>query len=900
MTPNHPTPKTWCFFMTVLLLPFFMFYWIAPFVSNYTLGNDYCFYPVQNQMYMLFSLRMESFPLFIPGFFIGHSFTALTLGQIFHPFTYLASMLPGYWQGQALEWNTLLRLLSLGVSQALLCVFLTHLHLRQNLAFLLSFITVYNLRMLDLFRYGASLEAYTAHLMLISSLGLWYLQPRGQKHHTFLVILFTYMLMVSGHPQMMYFALLATILFIFIFPFYATVMLPGQQAGFKKIAGFWGKAGLLLGSGSLLASAYIFPFYYDFILTNSTRVGRDFSWADSYLDTWLGAWGNFFSPLLSTMASAFGASSLIGLTLFIPALPLFRVRVPRTIWIIWGLLISVFLCTQGGRTPFYPLLWKILPFANSFRIPGRISFFMPMLILLLLAWVINAHKRVPAKTPYPPVKILATATILTTVGLNAFIIPQLKVPLDNIPQIFSSSLYVFGLKDPFLAHSDIFLAYLATTWTGVLLLFLFLLPQEDSPHARQINVLICLLTIAQTVLVLSHGTYYWAKRPTLTFTQALQQNRVRLSYFYYPGFGLASSQVATHLQQSFSEPYLAKIYKDVTWVAGREQAYEKMKEKMSPQTVYAEKPSRLTVAPFVVNNAQEEGGRIHLDYSSYNRLRFTVQTPSPALFGLAYPYSDYWEARVNGKKAETYRINGLYLGLALPPGLSQIDFRYFSPPAFWGMVFSCQGLFLIGTFFCVSSLAGLRRITAVICVAMLSLSAFKTWQTSLYTGKNIRTAYDWFYTPPSERRNKAYGKPVTVSASLAEFHPMSMVDGDSRLNSGFVSKFHKKEPTLHLDLQEPTSIEQIILFESGNRPSTIANVVLLGQFIDQISKYVNIRPLVVDISEDGQAWQTIATITQPKQPGAPVIITVAPPCSARYIRIKSQNNVLGFDEIEIY
>jgi len=129
---------------------------------------------------------------------------------------------------------------------------------------------------------------------------------------------------------------------------------------------------------------------------------------------------------------------------------------------------------------------------------------------------------------------------------------------------------------------------------------------------------------------------------------------------------------------------------------------------------------------------------------------------------------------------------------------------------------------------------------------------------------------------------------------------VSMVDGDSRLNSGFVSKFHKKEPTLHLDLQEPTSIEQMILFESGNRPSSIANVVLLGQFIDQISKYVNIRPLVVDISEDGQAWQTIATITQPKQPGTPVIITLAPPCSARYIRIKSKNNVLGFDEIEIY
>ncbi|MFA5261108.1 MAG: hypothetical protein WC450_07780, partial [Candidatus Omnitrophota bacterium] len=192
MMSNHPAIKTRFLYLAILFLPFFMFYWIAPWASKQTIGNDYCFFPIQNQLYMLFSLKTGSFPLFIPGFFIGHSFAALTLGQIFHPFTHIAALLPGYWQGQALEWNTCLRLLSLGLSQCLLFAFLTRLNLRTAMAFLISFITVYNLRMLDLFRYGASLEAFTAHLMLISTLGLWYLQPRGQKRYPFLIIIFSY------------------------------------------------------------------------------------------------------------------------------------------------------------------------------------------------------------------------------------------------------------------------------------------------------------------------------------------------------------------------------------------------------------------------------------------------------------------------------------------------------------------------------------------------------------------------------------------------------------------------------------------------------------------------------------------------------------------------------------
>ncbi|HPN57348.1 MAG TPA: discoidin domain-containing protein, partial [Candidatus Omnitrophota bacterium] len=87
---------------------------------------------------------------------------------------------------------------------------------------------------------------------------------------------------------------------------------------------------------------------------------------------------------------------------------------------------------------------------------------------------------------------------------------------------------------------------------------------------------------------------------------------------------------------------------------------------------------------------------------------------------------------------------------------------------------------------------------------------------------------------------------------------------------------------------------------SGNRPAGIPNISQLGLFIDQIAKYINIRPIVIDISQDGQTWQTIATITQAKRAGEPLILTLEPPAQARHVRIKCQKNVLGFDEIEIY
>ncbi len=46
----------------IVLLPFLLFYWMAPFLSNMTIGSDYLRYSFSQQLELLFSLKSNSFP----------------------------------------------------------------------------------------------------------------------------------------------------------------------------------------------------------------------------------------------------------------------------------------------------------------------------------------------------------------------------------------------------------------------------------------------------------------------------------------------------------------------------------------------------------------------------------------------------------------------------------------------------------------------------------------------------------------------------------------------------------------------------------------------------------------------------------------------------------------------
>ncbi|NIN24020.1 MAG: hypothetical protein GTO45_38420, partial [Candidatus Aminicenantes bacterium] len=238
-------------YLTILLLPFLLFYWMLPFIADQSIGKDYQTIGIQSQMELFFSIKTGSFPLYVPGFAAGNSSLTLTLGQLFHPITYIASVLPGYWSGKALEWNSFLRLLSLGLTHVVLFAFLRKLKLKMLFSFLLSSITIYNLRMLDLFRYLASLEAYTGFVLLCTATGWYYLNPTRWLGPLSIIGL-TAWLTCSGHAQMMYYGIVGAGLFSFVAPFFISAMIPGMRTDIKDLSRFWIKTTVFLMLGVLL------------------------------------------------------------------------------------------------------------------------------------------------------------------------------------------------------------------------------------------------------------------------------------------------------------------------------------------------------------------------------------------------------------------------------------------------------------------------------------------------------------------------------------------------------------------------------------------------------------------------------------------------------------------------
>ncbi len=204
--------KNWIINLIIIFHPFILLFWLSPF-SNHTIGNDYSFYPILHQLELYLSLKMGSFPLYVPSFATGNNITALTLGQLYHPISIISSKMPFYWDGKCLEWNTLFRLLSLGFAQLYLYSFLRKFKLSNFWSYLLSLITVYNLRMLDLFRYGASLESWTGFLFTITTLLFLFNYPNINKFK-FTLIFAIYWLITSGHPQMVYYAFIGVFIFI--------------------------------------------------------------------------------------------------------------------------------------------------------------------------------------------------------------------------------------------------------------------------------------------------------------------------------------------------------------------------------------------------------------------------------------------------------------------------------------------------------------------------------------------------------------------------------------------------------------------------------------------------------------------------------------------------------------
>ena len=868
--------RKWGIHFFILLLPLGIFYWQAPFLGNRVIGNDYGAFPIQHQMELQYSLKHGTFPLYVPGFSGGHSAAALTLGQLYHPISHLASVMPGYWQGDALQWNTLLRLLSLGLIHLGLFLLLVRLGLNRTLSFIISFITVYNMRMLDLFRYGASLENYTGYLFLCLAAAFYYIKPTRFLGPVSIVAA-TYLLVCGGHPQMMYLGLLGAGIAVLAIPFVLTKISREIKTDRLHLVKYFKTIAVCILVGILLSSAYTLPFYFDFLSTNSQRAGQDYQWALKYTIPFGWMISSFFAPLKSEVHSAFGSSPLILLIALIPLLYAFRIKVPIAVTALWAALTVIFLCGLGDETPLHYYFWKYFPLADSFRIPGRITMLFPFLFLLLLAWLFRQknEKIKPGSKPFPfsPYVFPALAAIVLFFLYNRVWITYLPNPRFYVPMHIDA--YPPGVD------SLIFWLGLATLFLVILYSFYF--KKYLNKWRTAIGILLAIAVMVQVTAEFRYGTWVIKKRPQPTLTKMDRQKKSKLIYRGAPGFGLESSAVSIQKEQSVLEPWPAKFYRKYKEVSNRNRAYRFLNKENVTETVVIETKTETEpgqAAPFKEKNNSNDlkrDDRILLKEGTFNRVLFSVDAGAPGFFAFSFPYSPNWQAIVDGKSARVFRANGYMQGVYLEAGSHEIEFRWWSKAAFAGMLISCLTFLLMGGYFAFFVFKGKQRIIVMTVALSVPVSLFFAWHASLYSGDNLGTRYTWTSKDFPPVNNLAYAKKNAMSSRQNVYYSGFGVDGKD--GESFRTDKNKKG-WWQVDLGSPKEIGEIVVYDKHFRGGKHLPLQILG-------------------SIDGNSFKPLRSVLE-RGSGNPWRIPMNGEIT-RFVKLQSPaKESLAFSEIEIY
>ncbi len=869
MTPRHNVPpggpagslppSAWR--LLIVAAPWAMFHWLTPFVSSATLGNDYQSFHIDQQMELMFSLWSGSFPLYMPGFRAGAPSSALTLGQLFHPLPYLASLFPGYWRGDALEILTALRLVSLSVAQLFLFGFFRKMRLGPGLAFVLSFVAVYNLRMLDLFRYGASLENYVGFLLLVSALGGYWRAP-GRFRWPMLISLSTYLLVTGGHPQMMYFGLMGAGLFLFAVPL---VTPAAQDEPEWRPSRYYLAAGGWMALGIVMSSAWILPYAFEFIAGNSDRVGREYAWAVNYQDSFRGMVENLFDPMLSDVHGAFGGSSLTLAAFLAPLALLAGLRPGKAVLLLWGGVMLTLLCALGAATPLHRLLWEGLPLFDSFRVPGRISLYAPFYLMVILACLARTAPATfafrGATIQVPALTLVALAAIAAFAGYLQFAPPATAGDLGMFTPI---SLHALPGGFRYFAA----LAGLAS------LVGLGLAASPGGRYARAGMALLCFGVIFQTGFHLRYGTWVEPKRQRPTLDEMAAAKRHWLGFAPHEGLGLCPSALGKHTQRTFVQPELCRTYGRVELTPDMAAAYETIGLRRKSDVVVAVSRNASLAA---LVSPRDRADSVKLVHSSYNRLVFQVSAQSPAMLALGVPFDQGWTVRVNGVENQAVPAQGLHPGVVVPAGESVVEFRFASP---WGMAgMAASGLGFAALLVIASTrLNKPRWVKALACAVGVAAPGciLSAYALSLYAGRDLGAQYAWSAGDISAATNVAFAKPVTMSSLRGGmrdwlYTPRAVTDGSKRMA---MSTGTEETPFVAVDLGEATPLRALRIWW-GNTTCAVR---------------------AVSVSVDGVSYALAGEETSPAVDESSIALSPEQP--VRFIRLHARRCSLGVREVE--
>jgi len=788
--------------LLALLMPFLLLYWLVPLVSDLAVGADYGHFPIEAQMEINQSIEHGTFPLYAPGFAGGQSAAAMTLGQAFHPITHIARLIPGYWEGHALTINTLIRLLSIGLVNLLLFFTLRKLGLNGVLSLLLSTFTVFNLRLLDHFRYGASLENHTGYLALGCFVLLVVLRPRSMLASAG-VIGSSYLLMVGGHPQITYLGYLSAGMLALFAPFFL-VSVPVKNYSLPERAELlkvWAWLFLLVTLGALCAAPYAFPFYFEFLSSASMRTENPYEWSLAYQDSVGGVLRNFYAPLRSDVMSAFGGSILnLWLLIAVPILA-FTVKAPKVLWVLLIFLALTLCLTLGNATPLHFWIWKFFPLADNFRVPGRYSLWMIFPFLLLAVWCvakISEGLKSGALTKVVLIGLPLLVFVLANLVLDAYLPDSSNFVPENVNDITSQ------------VHDYWF--YLGAVNLVLLGGWVFCLSGEY-PARNIILALLFVGVLSQTALSMRYGTWVEENREMPSLVELDRNKYKSFATEATPGFGLSQQTVMEQLGKSFLEPKLAKLYRDVRSFSDMESVWTFMRLHRTPNQAVVLADEQVSIA----HQGHAGKDQIKLTKASFNELWFELKSQQDALFATNIPYSARWEIMVDGERVPAMAVNGHNLGAVVSSGAHSIHLRYVSHSMQLGAWLSVLAFCLaVVILWFRSSSPNRHKISLFVLVA--GLGTYYIWVQSFYGEGDIATRYEWKSTSTPSRVNLAYGR-TTAASSVANpqmpyyYAPSRAVDGD-RESSGYRS-VSKNVSTWQLDLGETYSLDEIVIYGEG-------------------------------------------------------------------------------------
>jgi hypothetical protein len=700
-----------------LFLPFVMFSWFLPFVSRQTIGNDYSIFALLAQLDMMWSVWKGTFPLYMPGFAGGHSTAAMTLGQLYHPISWVSSLMPGYSNGLALEWNTFFRLLSLGLVHLLLFHTCRRLAMGRLAAFLCTFPVVYNLRTLDSFRYAAALEAYSGMLLVVATGALVFLDERS-KGRVVLLAIATYLTVVSGHPQWAFLGMTGAILFLGLFPWLARTIHPGLPSpGTERYARYYRRIGIGLGSGTLLAAPYGLTFFFEFFRTNQARAGNtDYAWTLGYADSLRGELANFLLPLHADVHGAFGGSGLFLVAAMLPLASLVK-RPPIALLVGYAVGLLAFLFSVGSELPVHKYFTQHVPLFESFRTPGRILIWIPILVLPILAWLLQPSNR----------------RALGVAGIGAFLVFLMARfgVIEVLPHSESlSPRQILGSAIPPFYDS------LVLHLSGATILFLMLAVVLRVRRCYCLGAsLACAL--ASTWLCLSVGTWKQDKSPTYSFDRMVEDrtNSPVAHAAGGEGFGLEMRSVAEYGKRGLKpERALGVIVHGVAPSASDVEVLQRLGSG-------AESPPAFIDGPLEPRSekAASDYDTVSLVYNTSNRFRFNVVAARDGYFVLGLPLLPGFVCRIDRSFAKVVRADALYPSVFVPHGFHVVDFYFVSWPFVVGVGIAFGALWVL-TYW----VAGRRRrlwVTRGMLIACLPLAVLLLL--FLYAGPPFNTNYFW-------------------------------------------------------------------------------------------------------------------------------------------------------------